>query len=320
MDQRLREIIDILSSTKDYVPGTVIARRLGLSRAMVHRLVEELKLLGYIIETHPRRGYRLLVSDDLSLADRYVRDIPGPLKFRVHYVEKCASTQDIAEALARQGVPEGTIVLAEEMSKGRGRMGREWIASKGGLWFTIILRPRKIRYLQLLSLVAGASIVEGIEGFLGVKTMLKWPNDVLYNDLKLAGILVEGRVEADIVDYILLGIGLNVNNNLPSWLKDKATTLANITGRKLPRIPLLRSILYRFNENYKALVEEQYDRITSLWRKYSTTIGSRVRVHLIDGRTIEGLAEDIADDGSLVVKLTNGTRILVYAGDVEHLR
>ncbi len=320
MDQRLKEILDILVNAKDYVPGPVIARRLGLSRAMVHRLVEELKSRGYIIETHPRRGYRLLVSDDLSLADRYVRDIPGPLRFRVHYVEKCASTQDVAEALVEQGVSEGTIVLAEEMSKGRGRMGREWIATKGGLWLTIILKPRKVRYLQLLSLVAGVSIVEGIEDFLGVKTMLKWPNDVLYNDLKIAGILVEGRVEADIVDYILLGIGLNVNNELPSQLEGKATTLADVIGMKIPRIPLLRAILYKFNKNYEALINERYDAVIGLWKKYSATVGSRVRVYLVDGKVVEGLAEDIAGDGSLIVRLANGDRVLVYAGDVEHLR
>ncbi len=320
MDQRLKEILDILVSAKDYVPGPVIARRLGLSRAMIHRLIEDLKSKGYIIETHPRRGYRLLVSDDLSLADMYVRDILGPLRFRVHYVERCASTQDVAEALARQGVPEGTIVLAEEMNRGRGRMGREWIATKGGLWLTIILKPRKIRYLQLLSLVAGISIVEALEELLGIKTALKWPNDILYNDLKIAGILVEGKVEADIVDYILLGIGLNVNNELPSQLEDKATTLADVLGMKLPRIPLLRAILYKFNKNYELLVKEQYNEVIGLWKKYSATIGSRVRVYLVDGKVVEGLAEDVAIDGSLIVRLANGSRALVYAGDVEHLR
>jgi len=319
-DTRLKKLIEILSSTNDYVPGSKLASILGLSKPMVHRLIEDLRKRGFIVESHPRRGYRLLVVDDLSLADNYVRGIGRRLEFKVYYVENCGSTQDLAEALAEQGVHEGAIVLAEEMIKGRGRMGRQWIARRGGLWFTLVLRPRNTRGLQLLSLVAGLAVVRGIESLLGVRTGLKWPNDVLYNERKLAGILVEGKVEADVVKYVLLGIGLNVNNELPVELKDTAITLKEITSKLIPRIPVLRSILLRIDEYYDTLVRGQYGRILEEWKKYSVTIGKRVRAYTVSGDVVEGIAEDIASDGSLIIRLGNGKRVIVYAGDIVHLR
>jgi len=320
IDFRLRKLIEILSSTNDYVSGSRIANILGLSRPMVHRLVEDLRKHGFIIESHPRRGYRLLVVDDLSLADTYVRGTGRRLKFKVYYVESCGSTQDLAEALAEQGVSEGVLVLAEEMTKGRGRMGRQWIASRGGLWFTLILKPRFIKGLQLLSLIAGLSVVRGVESLLGVKAKVKWPNDVVYNERKLAGILVEGKIEADAVKYILLGIGLNVNNSLPDSLKQIAITLKDVLGYNIPRIPLLRSILRYIDEYYDLFIKGLYRNIVADWKKYSSTIGRYVRVYTTDGETLEGIAEDISSDGSLILRLRNGSKTIIYAGDVIHLR
>ena len=319
-DTRLKKLIEILSSTNNYVPGSKLASILGLSKPMVHRLIEDLRKRGFVVESHPRRGYKFLAADDLQLAGNYVRNIGRRLKFKVYYVESCESTQDLAEALAKQGVSEGTIVLAEEMNKGRGRMNRQWIAEKGGLWFTLILRPRNPRGLQLLSLIAGLAVVRGIESLLGVKAKLKWPNDVLYDERKLAGILVEGRVEADIVKYILLGIGLNVNNKLPAELKDTAITLKEITGKFIPRIPVLRSILLWIDKYYDMFTRRLYDRILEEWKRYSTTIGRKVRAYTIGGDVVEGIAEDIANDGSLIIRLENGRKTTVYAGDIIHLR
>lgn len=319
-DLRLKKLIEILSSAKDYISGSEIANMLGLSKPMVHKLVDNLRKYGFIVEAHSRKGYRLLMVDDLSLANTYVRDVGNRLKFKVHYVENCSSTQDIAETLAEQGVSEGTLVLAERMTKGRGRMGRRWVADVGGLWFTLILKPKFIKGLQLLSLVAGLSVALSVRSFLGIKAKVKWPNDVIYNERKLAGVLVEGKVEADVIKYVLLGIGLNVNNNLPQDLEQSAITLRDLVGYNIPRIPLLRLVLKYTDKYYDLLIKGLYKKVLSDWKKHSSTIGKYVKVYTINGEILEGVAEDISDEGLLILKLMNGSKTSIYAGDVIHLR
>lgn len=320
IDQKLRKLLEILASTNNYVPGPRIASMLGISRSMVNRLIEDLRSRGFLIESHPRRGYRLLIADDLRLASTYVCSVGVKLRYSLHYVDVCESTQDIADALASQGASEGVVVVAEEMTRGRGRLGRRWIASRGGLWFTVILRPMVVEKLQLLTLALGVAVVEALEQLIGVKPGLKWPNDVVYDDRKLAGILVEAKAEADVIKYVLAGIGLNVNNDLPDELRKEAISLKEIMGVPVPRIPVLRSILSCIDRYYRLLLEKQYDVILDKWRRYSVTIGRRVRVYMVGGGVVEGVAEDVAKDGSLVVRLDNGVRKRVYAGDVVHLR
>lgn len=319
-DLRLKKLIEILSNAKDYISGSKIADMLGLSKPMVHKLIDNLRKYGFIVEAHSRKGYRLLMVDDLSLANAYVRDADNRLKFKVHYVENCSSTQDIAETLAEQGVPEGTLVLAERMTKGRGRMGRRWVADVGGLWFTLILKPKFIKGLQLLSLAAGLSVALSVRSFLGIEAKVKWPNDVIYNERKLAGVLVESKVEADVIKYVLLGIGLNVNNNLPQDLKQTAITLKDLVGYNIPRIPLLKLILKYIDKYYDLLIKGLYKKISDDWEKCSSTVGRYVKVCTVNGEVLEGIAEGINDDGSLVLRLRNGSKISIYAGDVFHLR
>lgn len=320
MDHRLRRLVELLMDARDYVPGPVIAGELGVSRSMVHHLIDDLRRRGFIIVSHSRRGYKLLMIDDLRLAGSCMDDIGGRLRYNIHYVESCSSTQDIADLLARQGAGEGTVVLAEEMTMGRGRLGRRWFARPGGLWFTIILRPEHVRGLHLLSLALGLSVVRALESLLGLRTGLKWPNDVLYSGKKLAGVLVEAKAEADKIRYVLAGIGLNVNNSLPAELAGTATTLMEIIGHPLPRIPVLRSILYWISRYYDVLARGIHDRLLREWRKYSLTLGRRVKAYTIDGEVIVGVAEDIAYDGSLIVRLDDGGRRMIGAGDIEHLR
>ncbi len=321
MDERLRTLLDLLEKhSGEYVTSSEIMKVLRLSKPMINRLINTLRSMGFIIESNPRRGYRLISMDDLANTELYLTDLETSLRYRVHYVEKCISTQDIASMLAEQGAREGTIVLAEEMTGGRGRLGRKWYALRGGLWFTLILRPRIIRGIQLLSLAVGLGIVKGIENHLGMRACLKWPNDVLYDERKLAGILVEGKIESNYIKYVLVGVGLNVNNKVPVELKDTAITLREIKGRKIPRIPLLRSILLQIDHYYTVLFKKKgFEEILSEWRKYSTTIGRIVRATTIDGRVITGKAIDLDRNGALIIETSHGLE-KVYAGDLEHLR
>lgn len=312
--------MELLKGRKGFMSGSEIANKLGISRSMVHKIIELLRSKGYIIESHPRRGYKLLFVDDLSLAGTYLSYLDTRIKYSVHYVRSCTSTQGIAKSLAELGAPEGLVVIAEEMSQGRGRLGRKWYALKGGLWVSILLRPKYLRALQLLSLVSGLSVVKALSKMLSISDVkLKWPNDVLYDEKKLAGILVEGSVEADEVHYVIVGIGINVNNDVPKEIENLAISLKAMLGHEIPRVPLLRSLIKEFDTLYDELITGNTGKIINEWTRYSSTIGRKVKV-ITYGEVIEGIAKGLRSDGSLIVVDDYGKKRIVYAGDVIHLR
>ena len=313
------KIIEILSSSQSYVSGSTLASHLSVSRATINRVIKKLIAKGYFVEVHPKLGYRLIISDDLSSLSYYVKNLDTGLKYAVYYLPVCSSTQDIAESLAIEGASEGTIVIAEKMEQGRGRLRRSWSATEGGLWFSIILRPPYIRNLQLITLAIGVGVANGIKKSTGVDVRLKWPNDVLLNEKKVGGILVEGKLEADKIHYIIVGIGVNVNNILPSELTDIATTLSNVVGKKLQRIPILLSILREIDTQYSLLLNGKEKRIISEWKKLSCTLNKNVEI-VMDNERIKGKAVDLLPDGALLVKTHEGKLRRIYFGDIIHLR
>ncbi len=307
------------NSRRIFVSGSDIARKLNVSRMAVSKAIMNLRKRGYVIESHPRLGYRYVEVDDLRLLDSYIRDINTKLNFKVLYFEEVSSTQDVAFSLINSGVSEGTIIIAERQTKGRGRLGRKWLSPMGGLWFTIILTPSiSPNYVTLLSLMTGCAVALGIQDITNVRPELKWPNDVLINGRKVAGILVEMLAEADRLRYALVGVGINVNNEIPKEVSDSAISLQQVLGRGIPRIPLMRAILRRFDELYQRLVRGDVNSILKVWRSLSSTLGRRVIVYLGE-KTIEGIALDVDEDGALIVKV-NGEVRKVYSGDVVHLR
>jgi len=312
------EVLKLLRSSGSYVSGSEIAKKLGLSRSTVNKVINELKKLGYIIDAHPRLGYRLLDLDDLSLSPLYPPSVTGR-KISIHYMERCSSTQDIADALAREGADEGTVVVAEELTSARGRLGRKWLAPRGGLWLTLVLRPSRVEHLHALSIAIGVAVAKSIEIMTGIKPQLKWPNDLVLSGRKLGGILVEARAEADRILYALVGIGINVNNEIPPELSGLAISLREALGKHIPRVPLLRSIVTHVFEEYDKLLEGKSSEVIHEWKNLSCTLGRPVRVRLVDGGTVEGLAVDIDRYGRLVLD-SSGRRIVIDCGDVEHLR
>ncbi|PUA33619.1 MAG: biotin--[acetyl-CoA-carboxylase] ligase [Zestosphaera tikiterensis] len=316
----LKEVLKYLEVRKgSYVSGSELAEVLGVSRSTVNKYVLRLKDLGYVIESHPKFGYRLVNADDLSLANAYLRDLRTDISFKVVYVRRCDSTQDVAEQLASQGVEEGLVVVAEELTSGRGRLGRRWVANEGGLYFTVVLRPRYVRGLQLLSFAAGVAVAEALKGLHNVDVKLKWPNDVLLNEKKVAGILIEAKAEADKVRYVLLGVGVNVNNELPEDLRETAITLKEFLGKSVDRVPILRGFLKNLDTLYKHLRAGEYDKVIKSWKGLSTTLGRYVKAVTVDGKEILGRAVDVDLNGSLIIESSVG-RVKLEAGDVYHLR
>ncbi|MEM0023504.1 MAG: biotin--[acetyl-CoA-carboxylase] ligase [Thermofilaceae archaeon] len=307
-----------LALSPGFVLGEKLARALRFSRATVSRLARRLVEEGYPVEAHPKLGYRLVASDDLSAAARYVGALKASLPFTLCYLESCSSTQEVAAALAEAGAGEGTVVVAEEQSAGRGRLGRSWVSPRGGLWLTILLRPTSFGVSHLLSLTAGVAVAKAIREIAGVDARLKWPNDVMVEGRKVAGILVEGSAEADRLRYALAGIGVNVNNSPPRELQTLATSLKELTGRALPRTLLLLRILKEFDRLYAMLLEGAAVSVLDEWRELSSTLGKTVRVVTVKG-TFEGVAVDIEEQGGLIVE-REGMKMVFYSGDVEHLR
>lgn len=258
--------------------------------------------------------------DDLRHASKHLEDLRTRVKYVVYYFDVVTSTQDVAREMAERGAPEGTVVLAEEMVAGKGRLGRKWYAGKGGLWMTIVLRPSMPpRKAQLLSMVSSVAVVEAVGKALGIKLSIKWPNDVLFEKRKVSGVLVETSISGGRVDYSLVGIGVNVNNEIPPELKQTAVSLKELVGALVPRVPLLHSLLESFDSLYHGLGRGDASMVINRWKACSATIGRRVRVVCWDG-VLEGLAIDVAEDGSLLLKVDDGSILVVNAGEVVHLR
>src|ERR1700693_2538800 len=240
--------------------------------------------------------------------------VVGEVRWSLHYEPSCSSTQDLARSAAIAGADQGWTVITDLQLEGRGRHGRAWIApSETALLFSTVLQP-PFDVLPLRPLLAALSVAGGIEVATGVVAELKWPNDTLVNDLKLAGILLEHPGGA----AVILGIGVNVNQ-LAADFPPGATSLRARTGRPLDREPLLAAILNDLANAYDRADREGVAWIVPGWRSRSSMLGEPVSFQR-DGATIRGVAEDLGSDGALLVRLEDGTRVSVIAGEVERLR
>ncbi len=234
---------------------------------------------------------------------------------RMRCLPSASSTQDVARAEAEGGAPEGTVVLAEEQTAGRGRLGRSWVSPAGtNLYLTIVMRP-DVERLRSLSMVAPLAVAEAVEETAGLSPRIKWPNDVLIGGRKLAGVLIETELSGQAVRYSLVGIGLNVNLDVERApeIADIATSLKRETGHEMSREAVLASLLNRFEALY--IVAQQGSAVHEAWRSRLETLGRQVRARF--GQQVEeGLAEDVDAEGSLILRRPDGSRVTVAAGDV----
>lgn len=253
--------------------------------------------------------------DDLSDLTTYLYG-RSRLRYVIFRVKSCSSTQDLAMSLFKKGYGEGLVVLSEEMSSGRGRSGRSWTATSGGLWFTLVLTPPRPANLQILSLGVGSSIAKALKELYGIKAVVKWPNDVLVEEKKISGILIEGEKSLSVALFV--GVGVNVNNEIPEELRNKAISVKEVLTHQVPRAPLLAKILQEIEETYFKLLNEKTDEILREWRILTGTLGREVKV-ITEKEVIEGVAVDVTSDGSLIVEDVAGVERIIYAGDVIHL-
>ena len=304
----------------EFVSGQRISEDFGISRTAVWKHICVLKKRGYKIESYTKRGYCLIDAPELLPPDVVTDGLQTNLfGQKVSYYEKLESTNTMAKKLAETGVPEGTIVLAEEQTGGRGRLTRSFMSPFGkGIWFSLILRPTFLPMeVPKLTLLAAVAITKALHKMGLVDCGIKWPNDIMVGSRKLVGILTELNASMENVEYVIMGIGINTGitkKELPRELKKIVTSFA-IENVPVSRKQLLQEVLMQLEQYYQMAEENGFKPILEEWKMLSSMIGSEVVVQAPD-KQFFGKAVDIDDNGCLIVETETG-RETVMAGDVS---
>ena len=317
-----KQLYDLLREhLGDYLSADQIGRALGADSDSVRVLSEGLQQEGVAVEYHPVLGYRLAQLPDGLLACELNYELETRcFGQQVWTYQEVDSTNDEARQLARQRAPEGTLVVAETQRAGRGRRGRTWHSPRGtGLWCSLLAYPHPQTPLGFITLLFGVAIVRAIRLHCSVCATLKWPNDILLDGRKLAGILCELHVAADGPPALVAGFGINVNQaDFPPELQSSATSIYLHTGYKVQRSALLKRILREIEQDYLCAAAGGEDLILDQARKFSSTLGRSVRVKT-DDREIRGCAADLDPSGALILTEEGGARRTVHVGDVHYL-
>jgi BirA family transcriptional regulator, biotin operon repressor / biotin---[acetyl-CoA-carboxylase] ligase len=322
MSQRKKTVIDLLRDGPDFVSGQAISAKLGISRNAVHKHVNSLRKRGYRILGISRRGYRL-EEEPCRLSMAHVTDLTEKSAFghSFRYYDEIESTNAEAKSLANSGAPAGTVVIAECQTAGRGRLGRRWTSPAGkGLLFSVLLRPSlPMNEVHLLTLVAAAATAEGIESQVDAQVGIKWPNDLLIGGKKVGGILMEVAGEQDEVEWVVVGIGVNVNteySELPVSLRRTATSLKMVSGQVVDRSDLLAGLLLSLEKHYDHAAANGFERALSMFRERDYLLNKSVSVQTREGAVV-GAASGIDERGALLVELPRRRIRRFHSGDVS---
>jgi BirA family biotin operon repressor/biotin-[acetyl-CoA-carboxylase] ligase len=316
------EVLSRLRRSENFLSGEKLAEEIGVSRMAVWKAVERLKAKGYLIEVKAKKGYLLkgLKRDVLPIYEIQHELKTAIIGRKVYCLSEVESTMDEVRRLTYE--EEGLTLIAERQKAGRGRLGRNWHSPQGGVYLSVLLKPKiHPSKISCLPLMGGLIVAETLRSLYGIKAELKWPNDVVYMEKKISGILFEASVEQDIVHYVILGIGVNLNltvKDFPLSLKRKACSVKMILGRDISRIAFLKELLKRLDNWYLVFLREGSKPIIEGWSKISATLGKMVRVKL-PGRELKGLAEKLDEDGGLILRTPKGSTVKVLSGDVYHL-
>ncbi|HEY6264107.1 MAG TPA: biotin--[acetyl-CoA-carboxylase] ligase [Candidatus Acidoferrum sp.] len=324
-DRRLGGLLALLAENSMIViSGARIAKEIGVSRSTVWRWVQRLRALGVKVKGQPATGYFLEQTADILTPEMLRQRLKGSLfGKRIYHFFKTDSTNRVALELGHAGEPEGAVVLAEEQTAGRGRAGRVWHSDRAvGIYVTVLLRPRLAPVqAPLLTMMAGLSARSAVQAVTGLTVDLKWPNDLLLNGKKTGGILTEMHAEPGQIRFVIVGIGMNVNQEkLPGALADTATSLRVETGKSQSRMELLVRLLREFENDYNRFLREGVESVVARFEEVSTYAkGKRVRV--TNGmESYVGTTAGLGPEGLLQVERDDGKVMTVIAGDVTEAR
>ncbi len=292
-----------------FVPRTALGRNAPAG-------IAELESLGYIIETHPHHGYRLLSTPDRLTADDIKARMNGStvIGTEILVFEQTGSTNDVAAQLAAAGAREGLVVFAESQTKGRGRHRRVWASPRGkGLWFSVLLRPNlPVSATPRITIAASVAIARAVRETTSLEARIKWPNDITIAGKKVAGILTE------LHDGVaILGIGIDVNcarEDFPASLAGIATSLALESGHSLDRAALAAAVLAVLDDLYRR-AQTDFDAVVSEWARWCTTLGRQIAVKMGPHR-LDGIANALDSDGALLLRRDNGQIERILGADV----
>lgn len=317
------EILNLLrEKAPQPVSGQDLANHFGITRTAVWKHIQSLKKMGYGIEAYTKKGYVLVSVPNKLLPEEISRHLHTRFIGRnMAYEDVIPSTNDLLKKMALQGAPDGTVCVAEEQSVGKGRLARGWFSPYGkGLWFSLLLKPTFLpQEAPKMTLLAAVAVVRAVRELCGVKAEIKWPNDILLEGRKLVGILTEMSAEFGHINYLVVGIGINVcvpQSMVPEALRESAVSIDDVAEKTTDRVALLAKVLDHLETCYETVLKEGFGPILDEWRRYSVTLGRMVKVIAPD-TTYTGKAEDIDEEGALLVRRENGHVERVLAGDVS---
>jgi BirA family biotin operon repressor/biotin-[acetyl-CoA-carboxylase] ligase len=324
-DRRIAALLALLAENATIVvSGARIAREIGVSRSTVWRWVNRLRELGVRVKGEQHTGYFLEKVPDILTPDTLRQHLKGSLfGKRIHHFFKVDSTNRVALDLGHAGEPEGAVVLAEEQTAGRGRAGHRWHSERAtGIYATLLLRPNLAPVqAPLLTMMAGISAYSAVQALTGLDVDLKWPNDLLIRGKKVGGILTEMHAEPNQVRFVIVGIGLNVNQEkLPGELANTATSVRAETGKAQSRMELLVRLLREFESDYNRFLREGVGSVVARFESISSYArGKRVRV-TNGSESYVGTTAGLGPEGLLQVEREDGRVTAVISGDVTEAR
>lgn len=321
MEKTKSRILKALRQREDYLSGQELCQQLGISRTAVWKNIKALQGEGYEIEAVQNRGYRLKTVPDVISAPELESTVNSRwVGKNVRFKYETDSTNLWAKQLAEEGAPSGTLAVAERQIKGRGRRGRVWESPEGeNIYMTLLLRPEiHPQDAPMITLIMGLSVAQGVEKAASLRPGIKWPNDVVLDGRKICGILTEMSVQAEYVDYVVVGTGINVNQTeFPPELVDKATSLCQQAGRRFRRVEVAAAVLEAFERNLEIFLktcdlsglQEEYNRVL-------LNLDQEVRILEKTGERT-GIARGINSQGELLVEYPGGETEAVFAGEVS---
>lgn len=309
---------------KEYVSGEVLAHKLNISRVAIWKQIQRLKDTGYKIISDQNLGYCLISRPDLLLPQEIQRGLStNYIGKEIYYFPELKSTNIIAKEKALHGaeeIGEGTLIIAERQSAGKGRLGRKWFSPAGGIWLSVILYPQlSPSYISRITLMTAVAAVKACKICTQIKSQIKWPNDILINEKKVCGILTEMSAELDIINWVVVGIGINVNidhREFPEDIQENTISLKEVSGKEVLRVKLVQTFLQEFEKYYEILKRREFFSILKEWKLYSHTLGRKIRVDTGE-KIITGEAVDINEEGALILKKEDGELVEIFSGTIN---
>ncbi|TCT14677.1 BirA family biotin operon repressor/biotin-[acetyl-CoA-carboxylase] ligase [Natranaerovirga pectinivora] len=315
------KILEFLKTNEGYISGQELSDILGVSRTSIWKVINQLKAEGYGIESVSNKGYRLIDSPDILSKAEIQYDLKTTvLGKEIIVYNQVDSTNKQAKKLAIDGEKHGTVILAEEQLEGKGRRGRLWKSPPNkGIWLSIILRPDlHPSKASMLTLIAGLAVVHTINRYTKNQAFIKWPNDIIINEKKVSGTLTEMSSELDVINYVVVGIGVNVNTtDFDDEIKEIATSLANEEGKSFERALLVKGILESFEKFYdQFMVDKDLSHLINEYEDNCINVDKTVRV-ILDGQEKIGKAIGITKMGELRFVQASGEEMILNSGEVS---